>query len=166
MRHLGTILIMTAPLLACNPGPRVTEASLTSAHADAISDSVATVLASWRSAINALDVDRAAAFYLADATFRWIEDGVVRYRSRVEVAAAIRELVGSVRGTELLLDGTVITPLAPGVAAVTTGFAQKVVDRDGRVGGFAGAISAVLVHREEGWMFQFGHTSSGAPPRQ
>jgi hypothetical protein len=99
----------------------------------------------------------------AEAMTDSIEDGVVRYRSRAEVADAIRELAGSVRRTELLMDGTIITPLAPGVAAVTTGFAQKVEDHEGRVGGFAGAISMVLVHREEGWQFQFGHTSSGAP---
>jgi ketosteroid isomerase-like protein len=164
MRRLGTILIMAATWLACTPAPpQPADTRLTPAHAEAMTDSINTVLASWRAAINALDVEGAAAFYLADSTFRWIEDGVVRYRSRAEVADAIRELAGSVRRTELLMDGTIITPLAPGVAAVTTGFAQKVEDHEGRVGGFAGAISMVLVHREEGWQFQLGHTSSGAP---
>jgi hypothetical protein len=129
-----------------------------------MTDSARAALTSWREAINALDADRVASHYLADSTFRWLEDGVVRYRHPLEVANAIRELAGTIRRTELLLDGTTLTPLAPGVVAVTTGFAQKVEDREGRVGGFAGAISAILVHREDGWVFQLGHTSSGGAP--
>ncbi len=164
MRSLVSILLAGTLLVGCATDSGSAQAALTPAHATAMTDSARATLSSWREAISALDADRVAAHYLADSTFRWLEDGVVRYRHPLEVANAIRELAGSIRRTELLLDGTVLTPLAPGVVAVTTGFAQKVEDLEGRVGGFAGAISAILVHREDGWVFQLGHTSSGAGP--
>lgn len=160
----AAIALVGALLTGCAVTPDRAPATLTPSQAAAIADSTRLTLAAWREAINALDADRVAAHYLADSTFRWLEDGVVRYRHPLEVATAIRELAGTIRRTELLLDGTVITPLAPGVVAVTTGFAQKVEDQEGRLGGFAGAISAVLVHRREGWVFQLGHTSSGENP--
>lgn len=158
-------LLVVALLGACAAPSPPPAATLDAARGEAIRDSVAAMLASWRTAIGALDGDRVAAHYLADTTFRWIEDGVVRYRHRLEVANAIRETAAQVRRTELLLDGTIITPLAPGVAAVVTGFAQKVEDSAGRVGGFAGAITAVVVHTPDGWVFRLGHTSSGGAPR-
>jgi hypothetical protein len=164
MRSVVSIMVLGTLLAGCAPDSGNAQQALTPTHAVAMTDSARATLASWREAINALDADRVAAHYLADSTFRWLEDGVVRYRHPLEVANAIRELAGTIQRTELLLDGTVLTPLAPGVVAVTTGFAQKVEDREGRIGGFAGAISAVLVHREAGWVFQLGHTSSGGAP--
>lgn len=158
--RLVTVALLGTLLACADRLPPATGDSLDPAHGTAIRDSVTAALASWRTAINALDADRVAGHYLADSTFRWLEDGVIRYRHPLEVAHAIRELAGTIRRTELLLDGTVITPLAPGVAALTTGFAQKVEDAEGRTGGFAGAISAVMVHREGSWVFQFGHTSA------
>jgi hypothetical protein len=159
------LLLFCLPLGGCAPRASDGAVPLAPAHAAAITDSVRGALTSWRSAIAALDADAVAGHYLADSTFRWLEDGVVRYRDRDEVAAAIRTLKGSIRRTELLLDGTTITPLAPGLAAVTTGFAQKIEDTTGAVGGFAGAISAVMVHRDSAWVFLLGHTSAGAGPR-
>lgn len=161
MRSVLSIVLVGTLLIGCAPDAGNAQGALTPAHATAMTDSARATLSSWREAINALDADRVAAHYLADSTFRWLEDGVVRYRHPLEVANAIRDLAGTIRRTELLLDGTTLTPLAPGVVAVTTGFAQKVEDREGRIGGFAGAISAILVHREDGWVFQVGHTSSG-----
>jgi hypothetical protein len=164
MRFPVSILLAGTVVAGCVADPGSAQSAVTPAHAAAMTDSARAALTSWREAINALDADRVASHYLADSTFRWLEDGVVRYRHPLEVANAIRELAGTIRRTELLLDGTTLTPLAPGVVAVTTGLAQKVEDREGRVGGFAGAISAILVHREDGWVFQLGHTSSGGAP--
>ena len=135
-------------------------ADLTPSHRAAIIDSVGTMLAAFRAAADSLDPDSVASFYVPDSTFRWIEDGVIRYTSRDEIAAAYRGVVGTVTATRLLYDGTVITPLAPGVAAVVAGFAQQFTMRDGMQGGFAGAITAVVVHRPAGWQFLQGHTSS------
>jgi len=139
--------------------------AFTAAHRSAIVDSVNTMLTAFRQAAGSLDPDSVARFYVTDSTFRWIEDGVIRYTSRDQIAAAYRGVVGTVTATRLLYDGTVITPLAPGVASVVTGFAQQFTMRDGLSGGFAGAVTAVVVHRAEGWQFLSGHTSSAGVPR-
>jgi hypothetical protein len=153
-------LALIAMVSGCSPPAR-----LTPAHRSAIIDSVGTMLADFRAAAGSLDSDSVARFYVSDSTFRWIEDGVIRYTSRDQIAAAYRGMVGSVTATRLLYDGTVITPLAPGVAAVATGFAQQFTMRNGLSGGFAGAVTAVVVHRAAGWQFLQGHTSSvGASP--
>ncbi len=152
---LGMILVGSLAGCATPAAP-----AFTAAHQAAIVDSVSTMLENFREAVGSLDADSVAQFYVADSTFRWIEDGVVRYTSRDEIAAAFRGLVGMVTATRLLYDGTLITPLAPGVAALSAGFAQQFTMREGMKGGFAGAITAVVVHRDAGWQFLQGHTSA------
>ncbi|MEO8479222.1 MAG: hypothetical protein ABI542_06260, partial [Gemmatimonadota bacterium] len=146
---------------ACTPAAPTLDA----AHRAAIIDSVETRLTAFRAAVGGMQADSVAQFYLADSTFRWIEDGEVRYHSRNEIATAIREAAPFMSNAELLYDGTVITPLAPGVASLVTGFAQKFTAPDGQRTGFAGAITAVMVDTPNGWMFQSGHTSSVTPKR-
>lgn len=132
-------------------------------HRTAIVDSVAATLDAFRATIATMDADSIASFYVADTTLRWIEDGTIRYRSRDEIATALREAAPFMRNPVLLYDGTVITPLAPGVASVVTGFAQRFTNPAGETGGFAGAITAVMVHRDDRWQFLAGHTSSVSP---
>lgn len=56
--------------------------------------------------------------------------------------------------------GTEITPLAPGVAMVTTLFQTRLIDPQG--GGFArgGALTMTLIERSDGWKILNGHSSS------
>lgn len=159
MRRVIPALCFAATLAGC-----AREAPFTAAHRAAIVDSVTDMLTAFRAAAGSLDPDSLSRFYVADSTFRWIEDGAVRYTSRDDIAAAVRGLRGSVQRSRLLYDGTVITPLAPGIASVVTGFAQQFTMADGSQGGFAGAMTAVVVHRAEGWQFLGGHTSSAAAP--
>lgn len=154
-------MLLLVVVSACVPSA----ATLDDAHRTAIVDSVDARLVEFRAAVGSMQADSVAGFYLGDSTFRWIEDGEVRYRSRAEIATAIREAAPFMSDAELLYDGTVITPLAPGIASVVTGFAQKFTTPDGQRTGFAGAITAVMVHTTEGWVFQSGHTSSTATPR-
>lgn len=135
------------------------------AHRAAIVDSVEQRLDAFRAAVATMQADSVATFYVGDASLRWIEDGEVRYRSREEIATALREAAPFMRDAQLLYDGTMVTPLAPGVASIVTGFAQKFTTPDGSRAGFAGAITAVMVHTDEGWQFQTGHTSSTGRPR-
>lgn len=148
-------------MTACTPSAPTFDA----AHQVAIIDSVESRLTAFRAAVGGMQADSVAQFYRADSTFRWIEDGEVRYHSRNEIADAIREAAPFMSNVELLYDGTVITPLAPGVASVATGFAQKFTASDGQRTGFAGAITAVMVDTPRGWVFQSGHTSSVTPKR-
>lgn len=160
MRRLATLAAILVPFLTgCGtPAP-----AFTAEHRAAIVDSVNAMLADFRAAVGTLDGDSVATFYVADSTLRWIEDGTVRYTARGQIAQAFQGFRGSITGSRLLYDGTVVTPLAPGVAVMSSGFAQQFARADGTSGGFAGAVSAVVVHRGDRWLFQSGHTSS-APP--
>ncbi len=154
----GLLLLMLAGCTAAEP-------EFTASHRAAIVDSVEATLDAFSAAVATMDADSIAAFYAADSAFRWIEDGSVRYRSRDDIATALREAAPFMRNVVLLYDGTVVTPLAPGVASLVTGFAQRFTNPAGETGGFAGAITAVMVHREGRWQFLSGHTSSLARGR-
>jgi hypothetical protein len=56
-----------------------------------------------------------------------------------------------------------ITALAPGVAVVTTDFAEQITDASGGTVGIAGAITMTVVHGDSGWKFLVGHTSLLTP---
>lgn len=126
----------------------------------AVVDSVRATLDQFRAAVSAMDAERVASFYVADTTLRWIEDGELRYRSGQEVIEAFRSMEGEVTAISLSYDGTQITPLAPGVASVVTGFAQRITRRDGDEGGFAGASTMVMRSENGRWLFVSGHVSS------
>ncbi|HRP06970.1 MAG TPA: nuclear transport factor 2 family protein [Gemmatimonadales bacterium] len=139
---------------------RPAEPAFDQAARAAVVDSVQATLDEFRAAVASMDAERVASFYVADSTLRWIEDGEIRYRSRDEVIEALRSMEGEVGAISLSYDGTQITALAPGIASVVTGFAQRITRRDGEEGGFAGATTMVL--RSEGgrWRFVNGHVSS------
>lgn len=158
---LGAVLLPI--LLACNqkPGQPLT---LDSRAATAITDSVTSLLEAWRTSVQSLDTASLANFYLNDTTFRWIEDGRIRFTSPTELLSAWGSTAAGVREMNLILDQTQVTPLAQGVALVTTSFVQRVTDTAGRQGGFAGATTLVAVDTPEGWRFLLGHTSAAGGP--
>jgi hypothetical protein len=69
----------------------------------------------------------------------------------------------SLRALAFTLDNPQVTPLAPGVALVTTVFTQKITDTLGTVTGFAGTLTLTVVRADSGWRFLAGHTSSVIP---
>jgi uncharacterized protein (TIGR02246 family) len=138
-------------------------APLAPEHRAAIVDSVTTMLTAWREAVDTRDADRVATFYADGPEFRWIEDGMVRYTSRQQVLEAYRGLMPSLRALAFTLDNPQVTPLAPGVALVTTVFTEKLTDTLGTVTGFAGTLTLTVVHADSGWRFLAGHTSSVIP---
>jgi hypothetical protein len=135
-------------------------AAMTNDHRIAIADSVRRTLDAFSQAVATMNADQIASFYADDPDMRWIEDGEVRYRSPGDVAAAIRAAGQNMTGSKVLYDGTEVTAVAPGVAILVTGFAQQYTTIAGDTGGFAGAITAVMVHRGDRWLFLSGHTSS------
>jgi uncharacterized protein (TIGR02246 family) len=126
-------------------------------------DSVIAMLTAWREAVGTRNVERVAGFYADDPEFRWIEDGMVRYTSRQQLLEAYRGQMPSLRAMEFTLDNPQVTPLAPGVALVTTVFTQKITDTLGTVTGFAGVLTMTVIHADSGWRFLAGHTSSVIP---
>lgn len=162
MRIISHSLVCAALLAGCS-APAPVPAGFTPAHAAAISDSVTAVLEEFRLAFSARDFDRVLQFYADDPRFRWIEDGEVRYTSKAQLAKALVAFGAPLRSLEISFFDPVITPLAPGVAAVTTRFAQKITDSSGATQGFAGAMSMSVIHAEQGWRFLVGQTSLVIP---
>lgn len=126
-------------------------------------DSVQAALTAWTGAINHRDFAAASRFYTTDSSFRWIEDGQLRYRKATEIRSAMESMTPLYRDIALALTDVRITPLSPGVAAVTTEFTQKMTDTLGAVDGYAGAISMTMIDGPGGWRFLVGHTSSMVP---
>lgn len=159
MKYFAVVLLGA---LACR-APQPSE-PLSATHRAAMIDSVDRRLAEFRAAVATMRSDSVIPFYSADADFRWIEDGVVRYTRRDEIAAAIAASAPFMHDVTLQYDGTLITPLAPGIASVTTGFAQKYTAPDGAAHAIVGSITAVMVHSARGWQFASGHTSRAVGP--
>lgn len=161
MRRATLALLAAA---ACGtPRPAADPAALAPTHAAAIGDSVDTMLDSLRAAFGRRDPEAAAAFYADDPRFRWVEDGRVRYASRAQMRDALRQMTG-LRDLDLSFFDPIVTPVAPGVAVLVTNFAQKVVDGGGTARGFAGVMTATVIHAGGRWMFLVGHTSAAPAP--
>jgi ketosteroid isomerase-like protein len=149
--------------LAVLCGCRAASTRLTVEHRSAIVDSVQAVLTTWSDAFNAKDFARAASFYSNDPEFRWFENGELKFRSGKEIGDTMKAEAPGFRALALALIEPQITALAPGVAEVTTNFAEKITDTSGQMIGLAGAISMTVVHSDSGWKFLIGHVSLITP---
>jgi ketosteroid isomerase-like protein len=155
--------ICASLMLAALGGCRAASTRLTAEHRDAIVDSVQTVLTAWRDAFDAMDFARVASFYSNDPDFRWFENGELKFRSGREIGDSMKAEGPGFRALTVSLIEPEITALAPGVAEVTTNFAQKITDTTGQMIGLAGAITMTVVHGDSGWKFLVGHVSLVTP---
>lgn len=159
MRGGPAFCVAVAVIAGCRSPGRL----LTVEHRRAIVDSVQSTLSAWRDALNAKDFASAATFYSNDPAFRWFEDGELKYRSGKEIGDVMKAMAPVFRSFAVTLIEPEITALAPGVAVVTTNFAQKMTDTSGQTVGFAGALSFTMVRGDSGWKFLVGHTSTVLP---
>lgn len=144
--------ILTA---ACVPAaPR-----MTAAHAAAIRDSAQATLDAFQRYSAEGQWDSLAGLYADDANFRWLEQGVVRYRSPAQIRQAMGRVSPETRIETSYLDTRVVA-LAPGAAAIATTFYTKFMENGVERAEFGGVLDLVLVHREGGWKILFGHSSS------
>jgi hypothetical protein len=139
-------------------GPR----PMTAVHAAAIRDSVQTTIDAFLRHAAAAQWDSLAALYDDSPDFRWLEQGLVRYRSVAQIREELRRRGPDTRIETSFLD-TKIVVLGPGAASVATAFHTRFVDPRNPGGlEFGGVMTMVLAHREAGWKFVSGHTSSPA----
>ncbi|MGH7583533.1 MAG: nuclear transport factor 2 family protein [Gemmatimonadales bacterium] len=129
----------------------------------AIADSVRTMLAAWRDAFNARDFARASSFYSDSSDFRWFENGDLKFHSAAQLRDTMLAEAATFRSLNMSLGDADVTPLAPGVAAVTATFTEMVADTAGQTMGFAGAVTATVIDEATGWRFLTGHTSMLLP---
>ncbi len=152
---LVSIVGLTLVIGGCTSPPR----ELSDRHAQAMQDSVATMLSAYRSHYAARAWDSLAGFYLDGPGFRWVEDGVVRYRSLADVRQAWDRLPPAME-LETTYHDTEIHPVAPGLATVITGFDTRLTDSAGTGFTFGGAVTMTVSHRVDGWRILGGHTST------
>lgn len=157
--YAGCLTALLLGATACG-APRAT---LTAAHRAAMVDSVEGMLTAWRDAFNARDFARAATFYSSDSAFRWLENGEMRFRTARELGDTMQAEGPGLGAVALSLVEPEITPVAPGVAEVTSSFAEKVTDPTGQMTGFAGVMSMTVIHGDSGWRFLVGHVSLVTP---
>lgn len=140
---------------ACVPaGP-----SLTATHAAAIRDSAQATLDAFQRYSAGGQWDSLAGLYADDANFRWLEQGVIQYRSPAQIRQAMSRVSPATRIRTSYLD-TKVVALAPGAAAIATTFHTKFVEGGVERAEYGGVLDMVLVHREGGWKILFGHSSS------
>jgi hypothetical protein len=156
---LAAALGALAPLGAgCRPPD--TPRPMTAAHAAAIRDSVKATLAAFLRYSAAGHWDSLAGLYDESPEFRWMEEGIVQYRSSAQIRQALRRASPGTR-IETTHHDTQIAALAPGVGSVATAFHTRFVDPRNPAGlEFGGVITMTLVHRDAGWRIAVGHTSS------
>jgi hypothetical protein len=136
---------------------------LTAVRAAAIRDSVQATLDTFRRYSAAGQWDSLAALYANDADFRWLEQGVIQYRSAAQIREALRRASPTTRIETDYWD-TKIVPLAPGVAAVATAFHTKLIESGNSPSReFSGVLDMTVVHRDGGWRILMGHSSSRPP---
>ena len=154
-RLIRGFLAVLAVTAACAHGPR----PLTQTHAAAMQDSVRETLGLLRRYQSTSQWDSLSRLYADDERFRWVENGVVRYRSAGEVRQALTRLASTMR-IETTYQDTEILPVEPGLAFVVTRFQTRFGDPAGGGFTFGGAITMTLIHTADGWRILGGHTSS------
>lgn len=157
MPRLASFAALGAFLVAACEVPE--SPPFTAAHAAAVRDSAQATLDAFGRYSAAGQWDSLARLYAGDATFRWLEQGVMQYRSAAQIQQALARVPPTTR-IETTYRDTEIVALAPGVAAIATAFHTRFVD-EGRPGAeFGGVLNLTLVHREGGWRILMGHSSS------
>lgn len=147
------VALLMLAAAACAHAPR----TLSATHISAMRDSVQETLGLFRRYSAASQWDSLSRLYVDDARFRWVENGMVRYRSAAEIHQALAALPPNTR-IESTYQDTEIIPIAPGIASVVTRFQTRIADFS-----FGGAITMMLIHRDDGWRILGGHTSAPQP---
>ena len=154
------ILTSVAMVPACPGMPARQE--MTAVHAAAIRDSVQATLDAFRRYSAAGQWDSLASLYADDKDFRWMDQGMIQYRTAAQIRQALRRVAPGTRAETSYFD-TSILPLAPGVAAVTTIFHTRFSEAGKPRAENGGVLDMIFVHRADGWKILFGHSSSRSP---
>jgi len=154
-------LFVSLGLAACQSGG----AELTTMHRDALVDSVRTFLTEYVDAVNSGSLSATIPYYADDEGFTWAEDGRLRYPSHGALVTALDSLAGTIRSVSLVVDQPKVVALTPGLAALSVTYRESITDTAGQVARFAGVLTTVVGHREGGWKFLLGHSSTNPEVR-
>lgn len=125
-------------------------------------DSVVEFLETFREHSSAGAWDSLLTLYADAPSFRWMEDGEVRYHSVDEIGNALANMPPGLR-IESVHEDLEVTPLAPGLAWVVMRYQTAFVDSTGPTFSFRGGVTMVVEHGSSGWQILGGHASSPQP---
>lgn len=156
------LLVLTGALAACT-GPSATRAGsapLTTEQTTAIRDSVQTFLNAYAAALSAPPIgskarEAMAGFLAADVVMATDLGGdepvLLQTLDAVVPADEVVSQPAWIKGTRLEFRSPVITPLAPGLAMITSRYAEVVTDTTGTVTELPGVQQIVVRNAGQGW---------------
>jgi len=153
--HGSLVLVAICGLAGCG-GAR---GALAASHAAAMRDSVLRALGTYQRLAASAKWDSVAALYATSPGANWIEDGM---RTDGETVRKTLRSLGAMR-VATTYSGVEVSPLAPGLASLTTYFETRFV---GTPVHFTGAISMLWSHEPEGWRIRSGHSSGPGGERR
>jgi muconolactone delta-isomerase len=160
----GAAVTFLVGLAASGSGAQALRAqAMPEAQAAAIRNGVQATLDAYREHAAAGRWKELIRLYADDPRFRWVSNGIVEANSVDQIRKHFAALPPSAR-VETTYQDAEITPLAPGVAMVTTLFQTRLVDPAGGGFSFGGALTMTLVERPDGWKILSGHASGAARP--
>lgn len=153
-----TIVLGLVLAQACSSAPD----AFSDAHVAAVRDSVQAALSQFQGYSAQAQWDSLSGLYSSSESFRFLENGAVRYDSRAAIRNALDGLPAGSRITTTYRD-LEIDPIAPGVAMVTGLFDTRIADSTGQGFSFSGGLSLLWMHEADGWKIRSGHSSSPVP---
>jgi ketosteroid isomerase-like protein len=158
-RAAAVLLLGLLAAAAAGGGSRAAHAQqMPEAQAAAVRKGVQATLDAYREHAAAGRWDELMRLYADDPRFRWVSSGIVEARSVEQIRKHFAALPPSAR-VETTYQDAEITPLAPGIATVTTLFQTRLVDPQGSGFSFGGALTLTMVERPDGWKILGGHSS-------
>lgn len=153
MRNLGMILLCLV-LVAC-----------VQAVPKADSDSAAKAVDAFEAyvdALNAGDIETAAAIYDLSPGFHWIERGGVQYETGAEAARALKSLSANAGLSRMTVNTVKVSELAEGAVLLSAQFDFAMLSEAGdEQFSFDGWMTVGMAKRDGGWRIAGGQTGAG-----
>ncbi len=156
MRRYSVSLVWLGVVIACQPS----SSQLTESHRSAIEDSVRQFLIEFAERASTGDLTDIIPYYANDPGFHWMENGALSYPSYDSVTATLRRMAPTIAERRFEFEELRVVALAPGAASLSMLFRQFFTDTSGFAFDFGGAMTLIVVHRDDGWKFISGHTSA------
>ncbi len=149
-------------LAACNPFPST---STTTTGATVDTGEVRSAVEGYAAKFNAHDAAGAAAIYVEDPAFHWVESGRLSYATRDAAVKGLSDFLTGFPESRLEFHNIRVDAVGDGVAVATVDFRQTVAANGQTALAFEGIMTLTMVKRDGVWKVVVGHSSTGQLPR-
>lgn len=148
---LAYLLLAVAPFSATPPEGSTAEAE------------ILTFFETYAARANALEWDELLALYADDPRFRWLESGELAYDGKESVVEHVRTLAPLIERLDFEVLEPRVLVLSAEHAHASLRFRESLTLVSGETLELEGAITALLIHTDQGWRLLSGHTSISPP---